>query len=333
MSSLLSQLESCKAAGNILFSSKKYVAAREKYTEGISLLPSSSRPPLTDRNAVTLASTLYSNRALCSKFMGDWTVAESDARSAMSLDRLNAKSHYVLGLALRARGSLADATARLERALDMARRQKRGLAMESQFEGAAAAARSAWYTASNAAEDRADLDLETVCLSALLRAGQPSVTKAIIIEGECPLYSSVVLPAIDDSRLSSSIISSSNSNSESSELLQSGQSTKDVLASDQIISLFAGRRKSRSLRIVPQWAQDPITFDIMLDPVIGPTGISYERRSIESCLKVKQNECPVTRAPLVASSLFPNRALKTAISAWLNDNPWAHPAAEAEGEL
>ena len=330
MSSLILQLESCKAAGNLLFTSKKYSAAREKYTEGISLLPSSARPPLTERNAATLASTLFSNRALCSKFMGDWGGAESDARSAMLLDRLNAKSHYVLGLALRARGSLADATARLERALDMSRRQKRGLAMESQFEGAAAAARSAWFTASNAAEDRADLDLETVCLSALSNAGNPATTKAIIIEGDCPLYSSVMLPAIDDS----------SSSSESSDFLSSGHSNtttkiegNDVLASHQISSLFAGRRKARSLRVVPQWAQDPITFDIMLDPVIGPTGISYERRSIESCLKVKPNECPVTRAPLVASSLFPNRALKTAIAAWLCDNPWAHPAAEAEGEL
>ena len=323
---LCSQLEICKAAGNVLFSARKYGAAREKYTEGISLLPSGCSP--AERGAATLASTLFSNRALCAKFSGDWEGAESDARSAINLDRMNAKSHYVLGLALRASGLFADATARLERASDMARRQKRGAAMEAQFEGAAAAARAAWHAASEAANDRADDNLEAICVESLADAENSSgsllrVQLPLIFEGDCPPYSAAALPAVSDDGAAINIYTNVTS------LPRPKTIPHDARAMDQLNALFAGRRKERALRIVPTWAQDPVTFDVMLDPVMGPTAISYERSTIVACLKVKQ-ECPVTRSPLVVSSLVPNRSLKAAITWWLAEHPWAHPAAEAQ---
>mmetsp|Transcript_26143 Transcript_26143/g.38717 ORF Transcript_26143/g.38717 Transcript_26143/m.38717 type:complete len:306 (-) Transcript_26143:915-1832(-) len=56
----------------------------------------------------------------------------------------------------------------------------------------------------------------------------------------------------------------------------------------------------------------PITDEVMVDPVVDPEGNSYERAAIENWL-VHNNTSPITRAPLTASQLVPNRSLKKAI--------------------
>ena len=62
----------------------------------------------------------------------------------------------------------------------------------------------------------------------------------------------------------------------------------------------------------------------MLDPVITPSGNSYERKVIEQYLNTK-SEDPLSRAPLTKAGLIPNLALRSLIATWLIDNPWAHP--------
>jgi hypothetical protein len=57
----------------------------------------------------------------------------------------------------------------------------------------------------------------------------------------------------------------------------------------------------------------PITHELMVDPVIDPDGNSYERHAIEDWLG-QNNTSPITRAPLLATDLRPNRALKIAIA-------------------
>ncbi|CAF4911889.1 unnamed protein product, partial [Rotaria socialis] len=56
----------------------------------------------------------------------------------------------------------------------------------------------------------------------------------------------------------------------------------------------------------------PITHELMVDPVIDGDGNSYERGAIEDWLQ-RNGTSPITRVPLLASDLRPNRALKTAI--------------------
>jgi hypothetical protein len=50
----------------------------------------------------------------------------------------------------------------------------------------------------------------------------------------------------------------------------------------------------------------------MVDPVIDPDGNSYERQAIEDWLR-RTSTSPITRTPLAAADLRPNRALKQAI--------------------
>ncbi|KIW61111.1 hypothetical protein PV05_01271 [Exophiala xenobiotica] len=75
-------------------------------------------------------------------------------------------------------------------------------------------------------------------------------------------------------------------------------------------------------RVVPDWLIDPITFEVMHDPVVTSTGVSYERTSLHR--HIKAHGCdPLTRQPLKMDQLIPNVALKNACSEFLDKNGWA----------
>lgn len=99
----------------------------------------------------------------------------------------------------------------------------------------------------------------------------------------------------------------------------------------QVTALFDEREKERAARSVPDHFLCSITLDLMLDPVLAPSGVSYERAAITHYLSTVKGEDPTTRKPLTADQLYPNLALKSAITAWLALNPWAHPLLPADG--
>ncbi|RYP26265.1 hypothetical protein DL767_008115 [Monosporascus sp. MG133] len=82
------------------------------------------------------------------------------------------------------------------------------------------------------------------------------------------------------------------------------------------------RPESEKKRTVPDWAVDDISFCIMVDPVITPTGKSYERASIMEHLRRHPTD-PLTRKPLRVSDLRPNLDLKQACEEFLEQNGWA----------
>ena len=53
----------------------------------------------------------------------------------------------------------------------------------------------------------------------------------------------------------------------------------------------------------------PITQDVMIDPVLGIDGHTYERTAIERSLQIK-NESPLTRIPMSINDLKPNYGIK-----------------------
>ena len=59
-----------------------------------------------------------------------------------------------------------------------------------------------------------------------------------------------------------------------------------------------------------------ITQEVMKDPVMTPSGRSFEREAIEDWVR-KSGTDPLTRKPLRLDQLTPNRALKEAIEQWL----------------
>ncbi|KAK3405707.1 hypothetical protein EUGRSUZ_K01927 [Eucalyptus grandis] len=72
---------------------------------------------------------------------------------------------------------------------------------------------------------------------------------------------------------------------------------------------------------VPPYFLCPISLEIMRDPVIVSTGITYDRESIETWLYTsKNNLCPVTKQPISDVDLTPNHTLRRLIQSWCTLN-------------
>ncbi|KAI8897161.1 U-box domain-containing protein [Globomyces pollinis-pini] len=74
---------------------------------------------------------------------------------------------------------------------------------------------------------------------------------------------------------------------------------------------------------VPDYYTGKISFEIMVDPVISPSGITYDKTEILEHLRVIGPFDPLTRQPLVESDLYPNLALKESIETYLDGHGWA----------
>ncbi|XP_047312274.1 E3 ubiquitin-protein ligase PUB23-like [Impatiens glandulifera] len=72
---------------------------------------------------------------------------------------------------------------------------------------------------------------------------------------------------------------------------------------------------------IPHYFICPISLQMMKDPVIVPTGITYDRENIEKWVFSNNNQfCPVTKQPLPAESVHdlitPNHTLRRLIQSW-----------------
>ncbi|KAG1327942.1 E3 ubiquitin-protein ligase PUB23 [Cocos nucifera] len=73
---------------------------------------------------------------------------------------------------------------------------------------------------------------------------------------------------------------------------------------------------------IPSYFLCPISLQIMRDPVTLPSGITYDRDSIERWIfSGKHNTCPVTKQSLPECDLTPNHTLRRLIQAWCALNP------------
>ncbi|KAH0636457.1 hypothetical protein KY289_036372 [Solanum tuberosum] len=75
---------------------------------------------------------------------------------------------------------------------------------------------------------------------------------------------------------------------------------------------------------VPDYLCCKITLDILRDPVITPSGVTYERALILDHLQKVGKFDPVTRQPLKESQLVPNLAIKEDLHAFLDKHSWAY---------
>ena len=91
---------------------------------------------------------------------------------------------------------------------------------------------------------------------------------------------------------------------------------------EQVNELLAAVDERRKKREIPDYLCGKISFDIMVDPVITPSGITYDRKHLESHLHRVGQFDPITREPLTELQLVPNLALKDVIDNFVKENPW-----------
>ena len=100
------------------------------------------------------------------------------------------------------------------------------------------------------------------------------------------------------------------------------------IETDQRVSyvsqLFSKVDERRQKRDVPDYLCGKISFEILKDPVITPSGITYDRKDIEEHLQRVGHFDPVTRTKLTQDALIPNYAMKEVVDSFLCENEWAH---------
>ena len=92
----------------------------------------------------------------------------------------------------------------------------------------------------------------------------------------------------------------------------------------EVSQLFAKVDERRQKRDVPDYLCGKISFEILKEPVITPSGITYDRKDIEEHLQRVGHFDPVTRTKLTQDQLIPNYAMKEVVDAFQMENEWAH---------
>ena len=90
-----------------------------------------------------------------------------------------------------------------------------------------------------------------------------------------------------------------------------------------IHSVFYKTQKEPKMVHVPDAMIGKISFETMLDPVISPSGISYDRTELLDHFQKIGHFDPLSRQPITEKDLIPNLALKDLIDEFITSHGWA----------
>ncbi|XP_059290023.1 E3 ubiquitin-protein ligase CHIP-like [Lycium ferocissimum] len=239
--------------------------------------------------AITLSPNVpiyWTNRALCHRKRDDWKRVEEDCRKAIQLDHNSVKAHYYLGLALLQKEQYAEGVRELVKALDLGRGANPGsYIVEEIWEELAKAKYMEWEHEST----RRSWDLQSLKESCELALKEKHVRDSSQTEG-----------------------------------LKDESSTSLSKQLEAVGEVFMKAAEDDTPSEVPDYMCCQITLDIFRDPVIAPSGFTYERAVILDHLQKVGEFDPITREPLYASQLVPNLAIKEAVRAFLERHAWAY---------
>lgn len=91
----------------------------------------------------------------------------------------------------------------------------------------------------------------------------------------------------------------------------------------QIRELFVQVDERRQHREVPDYLCDKISFELLTEPVITPSGITYNKKDIEEHLQKVGHFDPVTSSKLTSDMLIPNLVMKEVVETFVEENEWA----------
>ncbi|ESO87455.1 hypothetical protein LOTGIDRAFT_127906 [Lottia gigantea] len=230
--------------------------------------------------------TFFTNRALCYLKQRQWDFASKDCHRALDLDRLLVKGHFFLGQSLVEQGLYDEAIASLKKAFDLAKDQK--LNFGDDITGALRLAKKKRW---NKLEDKRIQ--QEICL-------QSYINKLIREDAERFLPEDIYYLAW--------------------QAIFYFLTKKKITELNRLFSEVDERRRKRD---VPDVLCGKISFEVMRDPVITPSGITYNKQDIIEHLQRVGHFDPVTRSALTQEQLIPNLAMKEVIDNFLEDNAWA----------
>lgn len=239
--------------------------------------------------AITLCPNVavyWTNRAQCHRKRNDWRKVEEDCRKALQLDSNLYKAHYLLGLALLQWKEYAQGIKELEKALDLCRGE-------------------------NPKSDMVEIIWQDLAKTKYLEWEHESTTRTWELQS--------LKEACEDALIEKHFRDASQTEGFLDEASTSN--------SEQLKNLERVFRKAVEADIpteVPDYLCCKITLDIFRDPVIAPSGFTYERAVLLDHLHKVGNFDPITREPLYSPQLIPNLAIKEAVQAYLEKHRWAY---------
>lgn len=237
--------------------------------------------------------TYFTNRALCHLKMKQWEKVSQDCRRALDMDPSLVKGHFFLGQALLETDNFDEATKHLQRANDLAREQK--LNFGDDIASQLRIARKKRWNVQEEKRIAQEIELQSY-LNRLVRQDLEQQLEKIHEEGL-----------------------SEEEATEHAMLLE--QQCDNYLG--ELNTIFAKVDDRRRKREVPDYLCGKISFEILREPVITPSGITYERKDIEEHLQRVGHFDPVTRVKLTQDQLIPNFAMKEVVDSFLQENEWA----------
>ncbi|PWA82151.1 zinc finger, RING/FYVE/PHD-type, acetyltransferase A, auxiliary subunit [Artemisia annua] len=228
----------------------------------------------------------WTNRALCHRKRNDWVRVEEDCRKAVQLDRNSVKGHYMLGLALLHREKYAEGIQELQRSLDLGRgADPHSYIVEEIWQELARAKYQEWERDST----QRSWDLQNLKQSCEVALKEKHLRDVTQIEGFIDEFTDTTSKQLE-----------------------------------ALNSVFSKAAEFDTPVEIPDYLCCRITLDIFRDPVIAPSGITYERAVILEHLEKVGNFDPITREHLSPSQLVQNLAIKEAVQAFLQKHGWAY---------
>ncbi|KAI8915359.1 STIP1 homology and U box-containing protein 1-like protein [Powellomyces hirtus] len=230
----------------------------------------------------------YTNRALCFIRMGQHDRAIADAEKAIDLDSTLAKGHYLMGQALLLDNNRLDAAINALRKAHSLAIEQQVLSVEEIGQKLREAKKKKWEIM-DARRRKNDSELHQY-LTALVERDRQRQTSQLHPDN---LQDIEDTNAQFDNRLS------------------------------EITGLFTRADDLGKRREIPDHFIGKISFELMSDPVVTPSGITYDRSEIISHLRKIGRFDPLSRQPMTESDLIPNLALRDTIADFLAANGWA----------
>ena len=294
--------EELKAQGNALYQRGKWGAAIDAYTDAILIAPRWLPVIL--------------NRALCHRKRKNWNAVKEDCLKALDIDRESIKANYMLGLSLIATRHYREASMSLQKALENARASGATIKDEIWRE-LARANYLRWEVDAAERATRLENVRSKLLRSSLMRHENEN-------ENENETHGEVIdlvtneNDAMDASDASPSSPRTTRPNASEPESF----SAEEKRTLEEMFVRF--RERDTTTRDPPDCFCCVLTFEVFRDPVVAPSGNSYERSALEEHLKKVGRFDPVTREPTTLDDLRPNVALRNAAHAWLNEHAWAY---------
>ncbi|KAJ8679257.1 hypothetical protein QAD02_015044 [Eretmocerus hayati] len=279
-----------KEKGNRLYSLLKFDEAANYYTKAIIKNPNQA--------------TYFTNRALAYLKLKRWESCCQDCRRALDLDPCLVKGHFFLGQALQGMELYDEAIKHFQRAVDLAKEQK--LNFGDEMTSVLRQARKKRFQIKEEQRINQEIELQSYLNRLIIMDAEKSLAE--LKERESHRNQEKNEDPITDSELA--------------ELRQKIEEKRDTSMA-QLNDLFAKVDDNRRKREVPDYLCGRISFEILQEPVVTPSGITYEKKDIEEHLQRVGHFDPVTRVRLTQDQLIPNLSMKEVVDAFLQENEWA----------